>query len=900
MAVAVADKRGMDIEHRTVAHAPAPFTPAGGPATVRAMTDDASVEAAAPAGPADAAAATTPALRGGLSTYELIVVAVLCLAFLVPGIWGYSLVDPWETHYGEVGRRMLQDGDWAHTDWQHEGFRSKPVLTFWMVAAGLKAFGQASGGGYSGEMVSSPMIMFAMRLPFVLAAIGGLLSVWWMLGRLVSRRVAYLALLAIATCPVYCLVARQAITDMPLAACVMGAMAMFALATQDGDRPITPFARPFGIALDMRHVMFAVLGGFVAIQAVYYAGYLYANGVADRLAVKGFFQPHLIVPGAMLFCLLYQHSKAWRAIVCALPMVVVAAEKPAPGDEGKSLLARAEAYAPDYWLLRVLIAPVMMILHGAGAGWTAAGPVARHLVTPRPIARTGQVYMLWFWGFVAISILAKGPPGLAVVGLTCALYVVVANQWRALYDGAFELQRGLVLGVAVAIPWHVVMWLKEGRAFIKEYLGAHVFGRATVAELGSKGTFDYYLPQIGYGMFVWAALVPIAVAAAVMAGTPRSPRDRVRMIAALWAICGTAFFMVIQTKFHHYILPVVPAFAILVAFWLDDFLAGRSRGGAVVALVGAAIILLITRDFLFEEQSWIEMFVFRYDRPWPSAEPWAVNATDGFLGLGLAGAGAMLLFGFHRLRVLAVSALALVGLATGLWAMHVYMPVAATHWGMREAARRYYDEREIYGARLVYYGADQLADAWDGRTSWTIDTLVPDHIWIGQPMTIKVSLRNPADTTTLGDVAVRGVVTDVGDHSLEIGLDPAGVKSVAQLAAHHPDHAAPVRRAISVVDADRLISWQLYWRGEVFWSGDEIWGPLPDLRTDWQLETNNAGLLKYLGDATSAPPGRRYFVLTEAGRIQTLRSTVPTPRAKETFEVLDTTSNKFTLAAFWL
>ena len=63
---------------------------------------------------------------------------------LVPGIRSYSLVDPWETHYGEVARMMLQEHDWVHTQWpggespkDNEGFRSKPVLQFWMMAAGM-------------------------------------------------------------------------------------------------------------------------------------------------------------------------------------------------------------------------------------------------------------------------------------------------------------------------------------------------------------------------------------------------------------------------------------------------------------------------------------------------------------------------------------------------------------------------------------------------------------------------------------------------------------------------------------------------------------------------------------------------------------------------------------------
>src|SRR5215468_7450801 len=98
--------------------------------------------------------------------FEVALVVLVSLVVLAPGIERYSLVDPWETHYGEVARRMLQDHDWVHTQWQDEGFRSKPVLTFWMIASSMKALGVAHDGGYSGEMVSSGWVMFAMRLPF--------------------------------------------------------------------------------------------------------------------------------------------------------------------------------------------------------------------------------------------------------------------------------------------------------------------------------------------------------------------------------------------------------------------------------------------------------------------------------------------------------------------------------------------------------------------------------------------------------------------------------------------------------------------------------------------------------------------------------------------------------------
>ena len=94
-----------------------------------------------------------------------------------------------------------------------------------------------------------------MRLPFALFGALGLVMTWWMLARLVSRRVAWLAFAIIATCPLYVLVARQAITDMPLVAALMGAIACFAMAVHRGEQPLEPFCRRGRLRLDAHHVL---------------------------------------------------------------------------------------------------------------------------------------------------------------------------------------------------------------------------------------------------------------------------------------------------------------------------------------------------------------------------------------------------------------------------------------------------------------------------------------------------------------------------------------------------------------------------------------------------------------------------------------------------------------------
>jgi hypothetical protein len=327
--------------------------------------------------------------------------------------------------------------------------------------------------------------------------------------------------------------------------------------------------------------------------------------------------------------------------------------------------------------------------------------------------------------------------------------------------------------------------------------------------------------------------------------------------------------------------------------------ARRTRLHPVVAAISIAIVLLVCRDLVHEPRRWIEMFVFRYDRPWPAGEPWQIDPSDGFLGLGALAALGVALAATPWPRI-GVAMIATAGLAIGVWALQVYMPIAGTHWGMREAMRAYYDQRTIYGQKRVYFGRGELYDDWHAATDrQTFETHVPEALQIGQPMQLTIQVNQVgAERITDHEVVLTGQVTAIGDHTIELTLAPGERARLVPLLAGAGD-APRGRPPILALDADRLLAWQLYWRGESFWSQEEIWGPLPEQRATF-LQNANAELLKYLDDPTRAPRGRRMFVITDAGHAATLRPLLPTPRARDSFEFVDTASNKFTLAAFTL
>jgi len=93
---------------------------------------------------------------------------------------------------------------------------------------------------------------------------------------------------------------------------------------------------------------------------------------------------------------------------------------------------------------------------------------------------------------------------------------------------------------------------------------------------------------------------------------------------------------------------------------------------------------------------------------------------------------------------------------------------------------------------------------------------------------------------------------------------------------------------------EKLIAWQMYWRGETFYTSNEIFDHRlqSDEKTVFLGERNAENMQDWLRRHT----GQRVFFIIEHGRLQTLKTLMPTQSAKDTLRVVDETSNKFLLA----
>jgi 4-amino-4-deoxy-L-arabinose transferase-like glycosyltransferase len=154
------------------------------------------------------------------TTRVAVAVATFAALLFLPYLGAVGLWDPWETHYGEVGREMVQRRDYVFPYWENAWFFSKPPLTMWMQALGMQVMGTLRSEGALGLYTE-----WGMRLPFALLSITAVSLLSLAVARVVSLRAGLATGFVLATMPLYFLLTRQTVTDTPFVTTLVCAMA---------------------------------------------------------------------------------------------------------------------------------------------------------------------------------------------------------------------------------------------------------------------------------------------------------------------------------------------------------------------------------------------------------------------------------------------------------------------------------------------------------------------------------------------------------------------------------------------------------------------------------------------------------------------------------------------------
>jgi 4-amino-4-deoxy-L-arabinose transferase-like glycosyltransferase len=236
-------------------------------------------------------------------------------------------------------------------------------------------------------------------------------------------------------------------------------------------------------------------------------------------------------------------------------------------------------------------------------------------------------FSLWaFYIFIGFATLGKGLLGFMLPGAIIFFYILMASEWKALRR--IEILRGLLCFALVALPWYLGMFAKHGNAFYTRFFVHDHFNRlgAGVHQIDS-GTFDHFIKWLGYGIYPWIGFVPFVVAGIFYFRiSDKSPQTRAKLFLYIWAFFAYVLFTLAATKFHHYIFPALPALALLIGIEIHAFLKKPAKFAVLAMLVSIGITLAVSLDLRSDVQTFRNMFTYKYDRPLPEHLP--INDDD--------------------------------------------------------------------------------------------------------------------------------------------------------------------------------------------------------------------------------------------------------------------------------
>lgn len=264
---------------------------------------------------------------------------------------------------------------------------------------------------------------------------------------------------------------------------------------------------------------------------------------------------------------------------------------------GRRLLGRD---AGAYGALALLASPYFVVMSGVntldmGVSLFLSSAVFAYLLSrqatePHAVRR----WMLVAWAAMALAVMSKGLIGVVLPLATLAAYAIWHRQPGALTR--LHWLPGLALFAAITVPWFVLA-ARANPDFLEFFFLHEHFQRFTSTVHNRAGPLWYFVPIVVLAVAPWIAP---AVAGLVRAWRSGPDREAVstRRFLLFWCAIVFVFFSVSQSKLPAYILPIVPALALLAGDALAGGALRRPALALAVGVMGFGVAMFVATETL--------------------------------------------------------------------------------------------------------------------------------------------------------------------------------------------------------------------------------------------------------------------------------------------------------------
>jgi 4-amino-4-deoxy-L-arabinose transferase-like glycosyltransferase len=209
-----------------------------------------------------------------------------------------------------------------------------------------------------------------------------------------------------------------------------------------------------------------------------------------------------------------------------------------------------------------------------------------------------KLWLMLFYGLLGVGALAKGPVAPALAVLVVGVYAVLRRDARIFLRSISVI--GLLLFFAIALPWFIAVQHKVPQ-FFRVFFIEHNLERFSTNLYQHSQPFWYYIPVFIMATLPWVVFTLPALwesgrtafqrfsASQEMSADAKD--DGLSAFLFAWIVVPIVFFSISRAKLPGYILPSIPAAALLTAEYLHRAQVVSRLKIALHALVCAVLMV---------------------------------------------------------------------------------------------------------------------------------------------------------------------------------------------------------------------------------------------------------------------------------------------------------------------
>jgi 4-amino-4-deoxy-L-arabinose transferase-like glycosyltransferase len=179
--------------------------------------------------------------------------------------------------------------------------------------------------------------------------------------------------------------------------------------------------------------------------------------------------------------------------------------------------------------------------------------------------------------FCGLAALTKGLIGIAFPVMIIGFWILLLNRWGILKQ--MRLFTGLIIFTAITLPWYYLVQQANPEFLHFFFVNQQVARFLTKGDYNNQTVIWFYVPILVLGFFPWSLFAIQAVIKNIKAVIQSREQHSAELFLLVWFMVIFVFFSIPKSKTIGYIIPTLPALALMTGYYLASLWAAKPTQG---------------------------------------------------------------------------------------------------------------------------------------------------------------------------------------------------------------------------------------------------------------------------------------------------------------------------------